>query len=340
MLAADIISQSCLPLVRRGSSSSAESQNVPKSGRSVSWLLRRGLLEFLGEMAPYHTIVDVSTSASYDRLTHRRLYASKAQFCKHCCQRNGRSQAMCTPLPMPSLPVLWRLIRKHLMKLDLMPLLNTHVICSKCRNTSTCAIPLPHTSPNPISSLLLALPLLRAHLRRPTECSLSLPPLLLVHLVHPRLLLRVSLLLLRPLPRRLRLPLLLDNRQPRQVRPRLVRLALRVQFLVAFFGLLRLQGFALAARELAQGGGLRGLGGSRSVGGDGSGGCLGARLRGVVRVCGCVVGVLLFFLRRRRQVVGRCCFLTFALDRGVFLGFCRCAAFFSCQLGLVGAVVG
>lgn len=102
------------------------------------------------------------------------------------------------------------------------------------------------------SSFFLSLALLRTRtrtrLRSPaTHRRLPFPPLLVVHLIHPRLLLRLPLLLLRLLPRRLRLPLLLDDRQPRQVRPRLVRLAFGVQFLVAFLGLLRLEGFALAA---------------------------------------------------------------------------------------------
>lgn len=69
---------------------------------------------------------------------------------------------------------------------------------------------------------------------------LPLPPLLLLHLPQPRLLPILPLFFLRLLPRSFLLPLLPNQTQPRQIRTCLVRLSLRVQFLVPLFRLLRL----------------------------------------------------------------------------------------------------
>lgn len=53
------------------------------------------------------------------------------------------------------------------------------------------------------------------------------------------------LLLLGRLPLRILLPLLPDQLQPLQICPRLIRLALCMQFLIPFLGLLRLERFPL-----------------------------------------------------------------------------------------------
>ncbi len=76
------------------------------------------------------------------------------------------------------------------------------------------------------------------------------PPLPLFPLPNSLLLQLLLLLFFGLLPRSLLLALLFNQAQARKIALRLIGLALGVQFLVAFFSLLRLQGFALAAGEL------------------------------------------------------------------------------------------
>ncbi len=91
------------------------------------------------------------------------------------------------------------------------------------------------------SCLLLARPLLAR-----AKSRLSSLSLLLVQFLAPFLLLGLLLFLLGLLPRRLRLTLLTDQGQPCEVGSGLVGLPLGVQLLIAFPGLLRLDGFTLA----------------------------------------------------------------------------------------------